>query len=255
MKNKENNPYILQSVDNAFRLVEILCEVEEIGVTELAKQMELGKSTAFRLLATLEKWGYVRKNEENNKYRLGIKFAYVGTIVLERQEIIKYSRPYLEELSWETNETVHLAVMEDDCDIRFLDKVMGNSMFYMESFVGGKKPSYATGTGKALLSTLPDEKVLNYFKKHEIQRFTEHTITDPEEFLEEVKRIREQGYAVDNEESEIGLTCYAVPIYNANNEAIAAISLSGPTTRMKKNSEDVISSIMHTAKEISKSIR
>lgn len=255
IENKEGSSYILQSVDNALRLIDILCEVEEIGVTQLAKEMGLGKSTVFRLLMTLEKSGYIRKNESNNKYRLGMKFAYIGSIVSNRQEIVRYSRPYLEELAWKTNETAHLVIMEDDCNIRFLDKVMGNSMVHMESFVGGKKPAYCTGTGKALLAYLPTERVISYLRNQKIEKLTENTITDKDELLKELERTRERGYSVDNEENEIGLTCYAAPIFDALGDAIAAISLSGPTNRMRINSEDIISSIKDVAQKITLSIR
>lgn len=253
--NNGNSQYILQSVDNALRLIDILCEVEEIGVTELSREMGLGKSTAFRLLATLENRGYVRKDEENNKYRLGMKFAYVGTIVLNRMELAKYSRPYLEELTQRFNEASHLVTMEDDGYVRFLDKVRGSSFVHMESFVGGKKPSYCTGTGKVLLANMPIEKAKAHLLNQKMKAKTEKTITEINHMIEELEKIKLQGYAIDDEESELGLTCYAAPIYNASNEVIAAISLSGPTSRMKNKKEEMIPSVVETAKKISQSIK
>lgn len=255
ISSNDNSIYILRSVDNALRLIDVLCEVEEIGVTELGKEMGISKSAAFRLLMTLKKWGYIRKNVSNDKYRLGMKFAYIGTIVSNRQEIIRYSRVYLEELSWDNKESAHLAIMEDDYNIRFLDKVIGGSLVHMESFVGAKKPSYCTGTGKVLLAYLPTKTILSYLENQDLERFTEHTITDKNKFLDELKKIRRQGYAVDNEEIEIGLTCYAAPIFDTAGDAIAAISLSGPTGRMKKNSKNIILSIKNASEKISQSIR
>ncbi len=255
IEKKDNGQYILQSVDNALQLIEILCETEEIGVTQIAKELGIGKSTAFRLLATLENWGYIRKNEESSRYRLGMKFAHVGTIVLNRQEIVRYSRPFLEDLSKAFNETAHLVILEDDFNVRFVDKVKGNALMHMESFVGAKKPSYCTATGKALLASEPVEKVLQYLRKQGIEKLTEHTITSEEALLSELEEVRQQGYAVDAEESEIGLTCYAAPIYNNSGKAIAAISLSGPTTRMKINSKEITETIKDIAKRISKSLK
>ncbi len=255
IKNKDNSQYILQSVDNALRLIDILCQVEEVGVTELSKEMGLGKSTAFRLLTTLESRGYVRKNEENNKYRLGMKFAYIGTVVLNRVEIARYSRPFLERLTQSFNEASHLVAMEDDGSVRFLDKVSGTSFVHMESFVGGKKPSYCTASGKVLLANMPAEKALAHLSNQKFEEYTEKTIIDKSKILEELEKIKLQGYAMDDEESEFGLTCYAAPIYNSSNEVIAAVSMSGPTSRMEKQKEERISSVIETAKKISESIK
>lgn len=250
-----DNKYILQSVDNALRLIDVLCEFEEVGVTELSKIMGLGKSTAFRLLTTLENRGYVRKDEETSKYRLGMKFAYVGTIVLDRMEITKYSRPYLEELTQKFNEASHLVTMEDDGNVRFIDKVRGTSFVHMESVVGGKKPSYCTATGKVLLAHMPAERVLSYLQNQNFEQHTEKTTVDKDKLLEELKQIRDQGYSIDDEESEMGLTCYAAPIIDTSNQPIAAVSLSGPTSRMEKQKKEMIEEVVKTAKKISESIR
>lgn len=244
--------YILGSVDNALAVLDLLSENYELSTTEVSRMLNIGKSTAFRLLTTLENKGYVSK-DANSKYRLGMKFTYMGSLVLERMEIIKHSRPYLQDLSKNTKETTHLVILEDDNYVRFLDKVVPASTIRMESFVGLKKPAYCTATGKALLSHKDENFIVEYINNTNFIQYTQYTIMNPKEFHNQLKEIKEKGYAEDLDESEIGLTCFASPILDPTGKAIAAVSASGPSERMLDNKRKLINSVMHAAREISNS--
>lgn len=246
--------YLLSSVYNTLEILDLLSEYKELGVTEISKKLNLGKSSVFRMLYTLEKKKYVYKTSDA-KYRLGIKFVYYGQKLLEEMNSLDVIRPYLKELRDEHNETVHLSILDkSDYNIIILDKIENKSTIQMSSRIGKKLPGYCTAMGKALLASLPDEELEEIVFSLELEKKTENTITDPNKLLETLKKIREQGYSEDSEESEEGLVCYAVPIRNIHGDIVAAISFSGPSSRMEKKKEELINSLKITAEEVSKSL-
>ncbi len=251
---KKDNGYILQSLDNAFRLIDILAVSEEMGVTELSESLGLGKSTIFRILKTLEKWNYVIQNEDNNKYRIGMKFSNIGSMVMEKNTIIKYSKPYIQELAFKLKETVHLMKLEDNYEIIFLDKVNGPLIMNMESRVGGYKPAYIAASGKLYLSEMNDEELDLYLNNIEFEKFTEKTIDNKDDLLKELSEVRKKGYAVNNEESQNGLLSYAVAIRDTRGNIIASISISGMISRMLDDKDYKLKSLMETAKKIESAI-
>lgn len=245
--------YILQSVDSALDVLELLSNHNELGVSEVSTLLKIGKSTAYRLLHTLENKGYVSK-DINSRYRLSIKFAYLGSIVLDRMEIIKHSHSYLEELTKSTNETTHLVIWTDDNNVRFIDKVTSSSTIRMDSFVGSKKPAYCTATGKVLLAYKDDDFLKKYLKEIDLIKFTSHTIENAEELKEVIHNIKLNGYSEDIDESEDGLTCFAAPIIDPTGNSLAAISVSGPTTRMLSNKPVLVKRLKNMAEKISESL-
>lgn len=243
----------LQSVDNALKIMEIFAnERAELGVSELSRKMQLGKSTTYRLLATLERRGFVVQNTVNGKYKLGIKIANIGTTVLQRISITSEARLHMEELSNAMGESTHLALYNQG-DITFIDKVNGRNHAIMKSIVGSNKQAYCTATGKMLLSWLPSEKLEEYLQNVKLQQITPYTIIDVVELADELSAIKKQGYSEDRQESEEGLVCYAAPIRNGTGEVIAAVSISGPFSRMTEGKELLVASIKNTAQNISKS--
>ncbi len=252
-ENLKKPQYVLQSVACALDVLDLLSNHKTLGVSEVATLLEIGKSTAYRLLQTLENRKYVSK-DINSRYRLSIKFAYMGSIVLDRLEIVKLARPYLERLSEITNETVHLVVWTDDNNVRFVDKVVSKSTIRMESFVGLKKPAYCTATGKALLSHKSDGFLERYLKNIDFINFTNHTIKDAETLRNIIYNIREQGYSSDIDESEEGLTCFASAILDPTGKPLAAISTSGPTVRMLAKQHFLVEELTKIVEEISESL-
>jgi DNA-binding IclR family transcriptional regulator len=245
------NKYILSSVDNTLQLIELLMEHEELSLAEISRETGFGKASLFRMLATLENREFVNKTDQA-KYSLGIKFARIGNLVMERQNIVNVARPYLKKMIEEYNETIHFNILAEDREIVVMEKLHGNSTIQMGSRVGSKMRAYATGTGKMLLSCLDDEEIESYLNQVDFQVMTNNTIVDKAEFRKELEKIQEQGYSEDMEESEVGLICFAAPVRDLTGKAIAAISISGPSVRMRMNREAYTKAIVETAKQISK---
>lgn len=241
---------LLQSVDNALRLIETLQKNGPMGITELSKDLCLSKSTVHRLLSTLENRNYVTQNDQNSKYMLGLKWIGIGSSVLQQQKLLQIIHPYLKQLSETYNETAYLSVLNGE-QMTFVDKVLSKSAIIMDMPLGSNLQPYCSAGGKVLLSHQSPESLSAILKKTVFQKYTKNTITDISSLQEELQRVRIQGYAIDNEEFETGLICYAAPIRRYSGEVIASISLSGPAPRMERRKQELIAGIMQTATEIS----
>lgn len=245
--------YLLSSVYNTLEILDLLSMHDTLGVAEISKALKMGKSSVFKMLYTLEKKGYVQKMPDA-KYMLGIKFAHYGSIVLERKNEFSFIKPYLRMLRDRHNETAHLSVLDRDYNIIFIDKESPSASMQMSSRRGAKLPAYCAATGKVLLAGIKEPELKDALESLELNKKTENTITDPDLLLKEIEKVKEQGYATDAEESEIGLICYAAPIIDIYHNTVAAISISGPSGRMKQNSEYLIDSVKEVALEISKAM-
>lgn len=242
----------LRSVDNALRILEFFSENgSELGVSEIGKRLGLGKSTVYRLLTTLEKRGFVEQNLAKGKYRLGMKIVHMGAGILQQLNIIKESRPYIEELSRRTGESVHLALYSRG-EITFVDKVTGSNPAKMGSLVGLRKPAYCTATGKVLLAHLPESELQEYLAAVVLEKYTPNTIENVEELRRQLMQIRSLGYAEDQQESEEGLVCFAAPIRNAAGKVVAAVSVSGAASRLNAGKQKLIVMVKETAEMISR---
>ncbi len=251
--NEQNEKYMLQSVTNALRIIELLGEYNFLTLTDIAEKLELGKSSVFRLVATLESRGFVKK-DKYGRCRLGMKFSYFGSVVLARMEILQASRPHLEELQRNVRETVHLAIWDDDWNIRFIDKIDGAIAFHMQSFVGLPKTCYSTATGKSMLAFMGDNFIQDFLDNVPLTPMTPHTITEPSKLLESLDEIRRSGYCLSVEEDELGLTCIGAPVIDTSQKPIAAISISGPTVRMTEHLSEYPTKVMDTARLISENL-
>ncbi|HBM75390.1 MAG TPA: IclR family transcriptional regulator [Clostridiaceae bacterium] len=250
-----NDRYLLSSVYNTLKILDLLSEHEELGVAEISRMLDMGKTSVFRMLYTLEKEEYVHKTS-NAKYKLGLKFAHYGSIVLERQDYLSVAKPFLQKLRDKYNQTTHLGILDEDnsFNIIFMEKEMSKSFFQMTSRIGSKKPAYCTALGKTLLANILDEDLEKKIKSFTLTKITDSTITDNDKLIEVLKKIREQGYGEDLEESEVGLICYAAPVRDITKNTIAAVSISGPAETMKKNKKSMVESVKETADEISKAL-
>ena len=226
----DNEKYILSSVDNALNVLNLFFVHEELTATEIAKILGTNRSSVFRCLVTLENRGYLTK-DEHSRYRLGIKLFTLGQLVKSRMEPNRLVHPYLEELSEKTGETAHLVIIESYKSI-FTDIVVGNSALKMDTPLGISYTAHNTGGGKAILAYSDDAFIEMYKNETEYKRPTVNSIADAAELEKALQKVRLNGYAMDEEEAEIGLTCLAVPIIDEQGKAIAAISVSGPTTRI-----------------------
>jgi IclR family KDG regulon transcriptional repressor len=246
-KKMENNPYILKSVTNALRVLEALGNShrgEAIGLSDLARQLGIGKSTCHRLLITLESRGFASQEQSTGKYKLGPKNIQIAGKYLEGTEISSLSKPILEKLVDKTGETAHIAVLDGKAAL-FVAKVDSDNPFRMMSHVGWRAPLHSCALGKVLLAFNRDDSLLGKIK---LSRHTKNTITDRKRLLEELKEIRSNGWAIDDEEVQLGLRCYAAPIKNFEGEVVAAVSVSGPKVRSSPNIKE---HVVQAAREIS----
>lgn len=246
-----SNNSILQSVDNALRVLELFKTNEELGVTQIALELNIAKSSAFRLLNTLREWRYVTKNEETDQYCLGIQFAIWGEIAISRNVLVSAAKPHLVNLAMQAREISYLTILEDDFHVRFIDRVTDNSRTTVfGSQVGSTMPAYCTASGKSLLANLSDERLEEYFKIVKLEKLTDKCITDKTVLKAQLEEIKKLGYSFDDEESEHGLSCIATAIINSRGKAVAAISISGPTGRITLDMEDKIKLLKDTAEKI-----
>lgn len=223
---------VVKSVSRALDIITIVSMKKGgIGVTEIAKQIDINKSSVYRILSTLVQYGYIEQDSETGRYKLGYKFLEVSTKLLDSIDLREEAKPFLLELENETNEVIHLVVY-DQGEVVYIEKLEGNETLRMHSKVGKRAPMHCTSVGKAILAHLPSSVVLEILERRGMAMHTEHTITDKDQFLKELIQVKQKGYALDLEENEKGITCIAAPIFDHLGKVIAAISISGPTMRM-----------------------
>lgn len=223
----------VQSVDRTFDLIEILANSSGgMLLTDLAAASSLHISTVHRLISTLISRGYAYKNPNSGRYCLTLRFFEIGCQTSGALDLITMSRPMLDELSDFSQETVHL-VKRTGNNVTYLYKSEPRQMLVrMASYVGGSCPMFCTGVGKAILAQLPESAVDTVWASSTIQKKTENTIVDLDVLKSQLVVCRQQGYALDNEENEIGVSCIAAPFFDWRSEPIGAVSISGSTARM-----------------------
>ncbi|MDM5338447.1 IclR family transcriptional regulator [Fictibacillus enclensis] len=223
---------MVKSVSRALDIITLVSlKKGGLGVTEIAKQIDINKSSVYRILSTLVLYGYIEQDKETGRYKLGYKFLEVSTKLLESIDLRGEAKPFLQELEDETNEVVHLVVF-DQGEVVYIEKLDGNETLRMHSKVGKRAPMHCTSVGKAILASLPANEVVEILQRKGMPKHTDKTITDKDLFLEELNQVRQKGYALDLEENETGITCIAVPIYDHLGTVAGAVSISGPTLRM-----------------------
>jgi DNA-binding IclR family transcriptional regulator len=219
------------SVEKAVSLLKILGNgLPEAGVSELARRLNVHKSTASRLLATLERGGLVERDSRTEKYRLGFEIVRLAGQVPRRADLIEIVRPILEWLSTETGETINLALPDDDGVINIYQ--ISSPHFVNETnWVGRRTPYHCVANGKALLAWRTETEIARALVGR-LERFTAKTIATRKALLNDLARACKRGYATALEELEIGLNAIAAPIRDAHGEVIAAVSVSGPAYRV-----------------------
>lgn len=222
---------VLRSVTNALLLLEAFSlEKPELGVTELSLALGLGKSTVHRLLAALAARGYILKNPLTEKYYLGLKAFEVGSLVAVQRNIRDVSAPFLQRLMLASKETVHLGVL-DGWEVVYIDKIESNHTLRIHSRIGRRAPLHCTALGKALLAFQPDEE-LEQFLRRRLKSYTPLTLTDPVRIRKELVEIKARGYALDNEEFEVGLKCIAAPLRDHTREVVASLGIASAAVRL-----------------------
>jgi DNA-binding IclR family transcriptional regulator len=229
----EKGETMVQSVDRALMILDILKQHPKgLGITELAHELNVAKSTAHRLVSTLETYDYVTQDRETSRYSLGLKFLEMQQVVMENMDIVAVAHPILEALTEECGEISHL-VMRDHFDVVYIDKVESAvSTIRIYSRTGKRAPIYCTAVGKAIAAHFDEPLLQEYVEQSAFQPLTRHTISEPEAFKAALQKVLTDGYAEDNEEHEEGIRCIGAPIFNHLGQVPYAISITGPLARM-----------------------
>ena len=232
MEETGKNP--IQVAERLFQVIERLAENGPMGIMDLSAELGFHKSTTHRLVTSLQYMGYIRQDEESLKYALSLKFLEIGSKILEQTNMASLIHPSLKKLSEQTGETVHL-VRREGTEAVYIDKVESTvSSIRMVSRVGSRIPLYCSGVGKAIMATLPDEEVKKIWNESIIEKKTDKTITDFSQMQEVLEEVRQNGYALDDEENEKGVRCIAACLHGYQKEVKYAFSISGPTSRMTR---------------------
>src|SRR6266567_6703963 len=237
----------VQSVDRALLIVETLAEDDEgYRLTDLAVRTGLSPSTAHRLLTTLEHRRFVQFDRDESRWHIGAQSFVVGSTFVRRRNFAAQALPYLRKLRDQTRETANLAVVDDE-SIIVLTRMESREIMRSLTKVGGRVAMVASGVGKAVLATYSDEDVSAIIHRQGMPRLTEKSIVRPSELFKQLQAIRRQGYAVDDEEARIGLRCIAAVVYSDCSEPLAAISVSGMTSRL---TDDRLPAIGRTVQQV-----
>ena len=216
----------VQRVERIFQLIEQLASHPAgASLQRLAQETGLAKSTVHRLLASLVSLGYAAQEPETGRYRLTLKMFELSSGIVNSMEIMDVAKAHLERLSQRTGEAVHL-VIRDARDIVYIYKTESGPM-RMSSRVGLRSPLYCTGVGKAILATLPPEEVEDVWNHSSLKKLTSRTVVDLTEMQDQLAEVRANGYAIDDEENEMGVRCVAVAIPGPDGRAESAFSISG----------------------------
>ena len=224
----------MQSVDRAVTLMELLSRRGWSGVTEVAKELEINKSTAYRLLTTLRDRGLVEQDAATEKYRLGFGLVMLASSVTADLDVARCSRPVCDRLAEQTRETVTVAVLEGDDAIIIHQSTSGFSALSVD-WSGRHTPLHATAAGKIFLNNMPESQRRRLLNRP-LPSYTEKTVTDPESLMKEARGSQEDGYRHTEGELEAGLSAVAAPIRGADGSVVAAVSVSGPAFRLPKES-------------------
>lgn len=227
-----DDKYSIQVLERAFSVMEVLLQAgEPMRLDAIMSQTGMAKSTAFRIVSNLVRYGYL--TETDSGYWLGLKMLSFGQAVERQLDVRAIAAPYLQALRDRVNETVYLATLTDDWSVIYLDKCVSRQpVGVMLHNVGMTIEMYCTGIGKTMVAYRPEADVHRWLATHELTPRTPNTLSTPEAFLNELEAIRQRGYGIDNAERNLSIRCVAVPIRNAHGDVVAALSVAGPTERM-----------------------
>jgi IclR family KDG regulon transcriptional repressor len=228
------------SVQKAFAILDLIATRDAAGISlnDASRHLSVSKSTAHRYLQTLETLGVVER-DERDCFHLGSKLIELAGIYLSDVNLIQQARPFLHELVSLTKETVHLAI-PSGTEVVYVAKVDSPQTIAMRSHVGLRAPMYCTALGKAILSRDLDGRWLKEVSSDRLKARTPNTITSPESLHRELKETRQRGYAIDNQENEMGVSCVGAPILDYRKEVVGAISVSGPANRMTEERQSEV---------------
>lgn len=220
------------SVDRAVRIFELLAHSQRgLSLSEISRNLALPKSSVYLVLTTLERNGYLQKNIQTGRYCFGLKLISLSRNALENLDLRQVARPFLQKVAHETMLTVHLAVLERG-EAVIIDRIEAPGLLKLATWIGRRLDVNCTGVGKALIAFIPDELFDRQITAKSLTRHNDRSIVSISALKKELLQVRKLGYALDDEEDEIGVRCVGAPIFDSSREAVAALSVAGTVTQV-----------------------
>lgn len=250
---EQKNP--IQVAGRLFQALELLADTGSIGLMDLSATLSLNKTTAHRVLNSLIYMGYAKQDPATGKYEPTFKIVDIANRIVSKVDIVQTVRPYLRKLMEASGETVHF-VERDGTDAVYIDKVESfNNGMQMVSRIGSRIPLYCSGVGKAMLAQMDSWEAEEVWNASGVSPLTEHTITDYGKFQQELAQIQQRGYALDNEENQIGVRCIACSLKDPAGIPKYAFSISAPTSRMNdERIRELAFYVLEAGKEMAESL-
>jgi len=256
---RPKSDYSIQTVSNAFHMLEAFFVEDEFGVSELSRRLGLHKNNVFRLLATLEQSGYIEQDPVSERYLLGTRCLELGQAYQRSHSLLSRARAVLEQLARKSGETVHLASLRDFTVVH-LDGVGSEQAVLSAPRIGQRLPVHCTALGKVLVGCGDREQRENYGRRllaaGAPQSRTEATLVDAQKLMDELVSVGSLGFAIDLEECEAGMRCVAAPVRDSSGAVVAAISISGPAFRLPEEAlrGDAARRVLAAAEELSQQL-
>ncbi|ELY62982.1 IclR family transcriptional regulator [Natrinema versiforme JCM 10478] len=231
------NGNTLKTIEKTFDILTILLEHDGAGVSEVAEQISMPTSTVHDYLRTLEQMNHVVR--KGNEYHVGMRFLYYGGYARHQQKLYRIAKSGVENMAEESGEHANLMIEEQGEGV-FLYQAKGADAVRLDTFIGNRVPLHSTAQGKAILANLPEDKMYEIVDETGLKKYAKNTITEREELFDELKLIREQGYATEREEYVDGMGCVGAPIKFDDGQIIGAISCSAPLERFEEAISDLV---------------
>lgn len=248
--------YTIEALARGLELLALFtAERPSLTFNEIVEALGLSKSTAFRILATLEQLGYLEHDPATRRYRPGLKVFQLGFAALAGLELQQIARPHLERLALELDETASMAVLQG-ADIVYIDRIRNRAIVGVVLGIGSHLPAHCASLGKVLLADLPEHELADRMAHAHLARLTDHTIIERTVLLAELAEIRRRGYAIGDQELALGLSGVAAPIRDRSRRAVAAINISGPTAAISRGrlEQTIAPAVVATAARISQAL-
>jgi len=249
---KDPKDYNVRAVERALQILNCFNdEHPERGISEIAQAVDLHKSTTHRIVTTLLNYGFLERNENEQRYRLGLQMAALGVKVFRRMNARQEALPFMNELVNKWDETCDLCIFDQN-QVFYVEVLQGKHALTIAANVGHRLPAHCTASGKLFLAHLTSHEFDQFLEKP-LREFTEKTITSPDILRKQLVTIRQQGYSIDDEELESGIRAVAAPIRDIGGEIIAAISIPGPVNRMtSERISDITASLLDKTQIVSR---
>ena len=249
------DPYVIDIVDVALDVIDCLNDYTKFyRASDIAHKLGVNRSRIFRILKTLSARGYVDYDPDTQGYHLGVKFLHIGENVRERLDLRREAEPILVELAHQTGDSAHLLILQGDRAVT-IDRRQGRNRLQVASPIGQSLPLYVGASPKILLAYLPEAERERIINSIEFESFTENTINDSNELRKSIEKIRQQGYAVDEEDYEQGVYAIGAPVHDDGGRVIAGITITTPGSRYSsKRRRELIALVINAGQRLSEKL-